>query len=136
MKIYIASQYIKNSELNKKLKNKLSELGIEVFLPKEINVDAITPEEKKYVGDICYEQVASSDIIIGVYYFGVSVAAEIGSAITQKRAGIPKKIVILCLDPSEMQKIRSEVMVDPYVDLYFESVEDLLHHFKYNEQLE
>lgn len=129
MKIYIASQ-LKNEVINHNLYYSLCGIGAESFLPEKIGINPITSEEKKYVAETCYSQIEKCEVIIGVYYYGISVGAEIGAAIEMKRKGIPKIILVLCQNNDDMRKITSEAMVDPYIDKYFVSVDDILKYIK------
>lgn len=129
MRVYIASR-LKNEVTNHNLFQSLSEIGVESFLPEKIGIIPTSSEEKYYVAEICYKQIEECEVIIGVYYYGVSVGAEIGAAIELKRKGFPKTILMLCQNLDDMKKITGEAMVDPYVDGYFISIDDIVKHIK------
>lgn len=129
MKIYIASR-LKNEEINRNIFLSLDKIGVESFLPEKIGIIPKSSEEKRYVAETCYKQIEKCEVIIGVYYYGISVGAEIGAAIEMKRKGFPKTILMLCQNCEDMKKIASEAMVDPYIDGYFISIDDILEYIK------
>ena len=111
MRIYIASR-LKNEDTNRNLFHSLCEIGVESFLPESIGISPTSAEEKYFVAETCYKQIEECEVIIGIYYYGISVGAEIGAAI------------------DDMKKITSEAMVDPYIDGYFISIDDILKYIK------
>lgn len=124
MKIYIASPYITLQELNQVIYERLTDAGNEVFLPKSINIDAITEEEKKFVSERCYKEIDQSDLILIVYPFGISVSCEAGYSICQKKAGNHRKIVLFM--NLESEKLFTEAMFIPYIDFKTNNMEDLI----------
>ena len=129
MRIYIASR-LKNEDTNRNLFHSLCEIGVESFLPESIGISPTSAEEKYFVAETCYKQIEECEVIIGIYYYGISVGAEIGAAIDMKRKGFPKTILMLCQNCNDMKKITSEAMVDPYIDGYFISIDDILKYIK------
>lgn len=111
MKVYIASKYIENADINRKIHNILLQAGIQSFLPETINIDAISPEEEKLVGDKCYKELLSSDVILFVSPYGDSVIAEVGAAIAS--SFIKKKIKVILF--GKLRK--NEAMLSPYIDV-------------------
>jgi len=125
MKIFISSPYVRLEHVNTQIVNALrNELKIDVFLPKAINVDAVSMAEMKYVADICYSQIDQREIIILVGPFGLSVAAEIGYVIARKREGKKKYIVFYCSESKDSGVI--EAMIDPFIDFKVGSIKDLV----------
>lgn len=128
MKIYIASPYIAQQEINKLLCEKLTNAGNDVFLPESINIDAITEELKKKVAEICYRQIDRSELILVVYPFGISVSCEAGYSICQKINGKNKKLILFMNAKSD--KIHEEAMLIPYIDYETDSVDGLLDYIR------
>ena len=128
MKIYIASPYITQQEINNVIFDKLSEAGYEVFLPKSINIDAITDEEKEFVAQTCYNEIDQCDVMVIVYPFGISVACEAGYAICQRFNGNNRKLILYTNIKSD--KIYSEAMFMPYIDYETDNLEELQAYLK------
>jgi len=125
MKIFISSPYVRLERVNTQIVNALrNELKIDVFLPKSINVDAVSKTEMKYVADICYSQIDQREIIILVGPFGLSVAAETGYVIARKKEGKKKYIVFYCSEGKHSGV--SEAMIDPFIDFKVDSIKDLV----------
>ena len=130
IKVYIAAPYKK--KIGQIVSENLSEKNIDHFLPKSINVDARTPEEQKYVGDTCYTELDQCEIIVCIYPFGLSVAAEVGYAIDQKiRSHMNKTLILLDLEDKSCEdflqsKICGEDMIMPYIDKIVFSIEELM----------
>lgn len=125
MKVYIASKYIKHKDINNKISQSLIKENIEVFLPKSINVEAVSKEQMYMVSEICYNQIEQCDIILIVCPFGKSVSSEFGYAIALKRLlHMEKKIVALNVD------FETEAMIYPYVDKFVESISELIAYLK------
>lgn len=124
MKIYIASPYIAQREINQFLYEELSKAGNDVFLPQSINKEAITEEEKKEVSETCYSQIDNSDLLLVVYPFGISVACEAGYTICRKMQGNNRKIVLY--SRLKTDKIYNEAMFIPYVDYETDNMDELI----------
>jgi nucleoside 2-deoxyribosyltransferase len=126
LRIYIASPYITQQEINKVIYDKLRITGNEVFLPKNINIDAITSEDRERVAKICYSEIDKSDIILIVYPFGISVACEAGYSICQKMNGNHRRIILY--NKIKSDKLYNEAMFMPYVDFETDSIEELINY--------
>jgi nucleoside 2-deoxyribosyltransferase len=126
LRIYIASPYIAQQEFNKVLYDKLRNTGNEVFLPMNINIDAITEDDKKLVAEICYSEIDKSDIVLIVYPFGISVACEAGYCICQKVNGNRRKIILY--NNIRSDKLYNEAMFIPYIDFETDRIEDLINY--------
>jgi len=125
MKIYIASPYVRLAHINAQIVNALSkDTQLDVFLPKSVNVDAVSLAEMRYVADICYTQIAQREIIIAVGPFGLSVAAEVGYAIAKKKGGEKKYIVLYHSEGKDVAV--SEAMLAPFIDFEVDSIQDLV----------
>jgi nucleoside 2-deoxyribosyltransferase len=141
MKFYIASKYIDNHDINTEIYHALKDKGYEVFLPKSINIDGTTEEEMCQIAKICYSEIDNTDILLVVFPFGLSIAAEVGYAISIKR----KRDMRIILfnnnsDEENKKKLLKEAMLTPYwdkigysKDLYVSSIEELM---KFLEELE
>lgn len=140
MRVYIASQYMKKEELNRKIYDELRDAGMDAFLPISIDIDATAecPEEQRKVADICYDEIERCDVILAVWDFGRSVSAELGYAICMKtRLQENKKIIIFAaagsntiMDSPKMDIIRGEVMIWPFVDQQVASIEELMEYLR------
>ncbi len=108
--VYIASKYIENKEINRRIYEELSRNGIDVFLPESINIDAISVEEMLMVAEECYNALEKSDIVIFVSPYGDSVVSEVAYSLFQKRHNMSKTIILFG------KKHKSEAMIDPYID--------------------
>lgn len=117
MKVYIASKYLENSIINRKIHRLLLDAGIASFLPETIDVDAISSEEERIVGNKCYNELKESDIIIFVSPYGDSVIAEVGAAIYSKFIGNPKTIILFG------KQRKNEAMISPYIDFVIDNEE-------------
>jgi len=117
MKVYIASKYIENCMVNRKIYQLLLDSEIETFLPESIEIDAISPEEEKLVGDKCYEELRDADVIIFVSPYGDSVIAEVGAAVISRIMGHPKKILLFG------KQRKNEAMISPYIDYIIDQEE-------------
>lgn len=126
MKIYIASRYLQNADINQKIYSALVSHGHDVFLPISIDINAETDDEKFRVNRICYKELRESDIVVGVCDFGKSVSAELGYTAALKDSGNAIKLFILYTSLDDLQKVRSEAMIDPCVDCYCAGIQDLL----------
>ncbi len=125
MKVYIASKYIEHKELNNNIYTALAKAGINAFLPKSINIDALTKDEMYTVAEICYDEIERCDVILVVCPFGKSVSSEFGYAIALKRVCQAKKrIVAMNLD------FFDEAMIYPYVDKTVNSILELITYLK------
>lgn len=131
MKVYIASKYVKHAEVNNKIYDELKNVNIDAFLPKSINIDALSKEEMFTVAEICYDEIMQCDVILFVCPFGVSVSCEAGCAATIKRVIDPsKKIVVLGNDFDLERLIYSEAMIYPYVDKTVHTIPELIDYLK------
>ena len=100
MRVYIASRYQLPESVE--IYEKLLEKKIDVFLPKTINLDAKTSEERNRVYNICTKKIRDDcDVILVVYPFGLSVASEFGMTAMLKILGYQKKIILLNLSDEE-----------------------------------
>ena len=132
MKIYIASKYIENHDINTEIYCALKNKGYDVFLPESININAKKDSEMYQVAEKCYDEIDNTDILLAVFPFGLSVTAEIGYAITIKRKKDRKIRLVLFdynSDKKNMEKLRGEAMINPYWDLVVSSVEELMENF-------
>lgn len=122
IKIYIASP-LRFTEYNETIRSRLERIpGTYIFLPislHEVHGDRL---EDTFIAQRCYDEIDSSDLIVLVKPFGLSVAAEIGYIISQKRSGSKKSIVAI---QSSLGNIKSEAMISPYIDREFYSIEAL-----------
>jgi len=126
MKIYIASPYIRQKDVNVVLYKKLSDMGHSVFLPETIDLDAITEDEMKYVAQLCYREIENCDLMVIVHPFGMSVASEVGYAICLKKNGYEKDLVLYTLKGYNKSILHSEAMIMPYIDLETESMDEII----------
>ena len=134
MQVYIASPYIKQLKINNEIDRLLTKNDISVFLPKSLNVDAITEEEKNAVAARCYDEIDKCDAMIIVHPFGISVAAEIGYAVAQRRHnGNKRKLILYVQDRTDKERyhnMKHEVMTSPYMDYETDDLNDLLAYVK------
>lgn len=116
MEIYIASKFIQNERRNQFLTDRLRERQYQVFLPRELNVLAVTDAEKEYVANECHNAIDRSDVVIVVSPAGDSVKEELGYTVCLKRHR-NKKMKIIFFDQDRVdRKLEEEVMVKPYID--------------------
>ena len=133
MRVYIASKYLAHESINNMIYKGLIDAGIEVFLPKSINIDAVTNEEMRLVGEKCFDGIDKCNIILAVEPFGKSVSSEIGYAICQKRNSIQKKWIILFSNSLNNVEVASdEVMINPFFDAVVCSIPELVSFIKTN----
>ncbi len=130
MRVYIASKYIEHKEINQKIHDTLLYENIESFLPKSINVDAITFEQMFYVAEKCYQEIENSDIILIVSPFGKSVSSEVGYAISLKRKKENIKLILLNTNGKKDKLLDKEAMIMPYIDLEISSINELIEYLK------
>lgn len=130
MKIYIASKYLEHKEINQNIYEALISEQIDAFLPKSINVDAITEEEMLLVAETCYNEIEQCDIILIVTPFGKSVSSEIGYTISLKRNKQPKKMILFNQEQYEDTSLKKEAMIIPYIDAEVTSITELISHIK------
>lgn len=130
MRVYIASQYQKKAAINKKIYDELRKENIDAFLPISINVDATAsdPQEQRLVADTCRNEIRQCDVILGVWNFNRSVSCELGCAM--ECGGKKKKLVIYDTGDNDINILRSEVMIWPYVDKKVESISELIVYLK------
>lgn len=126
MNIYMASSYIMGEKITKSLRAKLSELDVKIFYPESIEISAHTLEEMQIVSDICAEKIRSSDILIAVYPFGISVSIEIGRFLENNNS---KKLIVF--DSSENnseqhKKLYTEAMLIPHIYKTVYSLDELI----------
>ena len=125
-KAYIASS-LKNTKNNQKLFQKLSQSGIDAFLPETIENESHYNLPSMYkISDICYKEIESCNFIIAICPFGKSVSAELGYAIYCKRRGDKKSIITLFMD------FEDEAMIFPYVEKNFEDIDELVKYISDN----
>lgn len=133
MRVYIASPYKRKKDINTKIYNELRKRKINVFLPKEINIDAVAerPKEQFQVAEICYNEIEQCNIILMVWEFGRSVSSEIGYAIHIKRSKIRDlKLVLWNSGDKDIDDLKGEAMIWPYVDKTVDGVEELVEYLK------
>ncbi|MBE6715658.1 MAG: hypothetical protein E7573_01935 [Ruminococcaceae bacterium] len=129
MRIYIASKYIEHKNINRKIFEMLQKENISVFLPKSINVDAITLEEMLYVAETCYDEIEKCNVIVIVAPFGKSVSSEIGYAIALKRSNPDKKIILYNYKNND-KSLSTEAMIMPYLDAETNNIDELIRYIK------
>lgn len=125
MRVYIASKYVEHQNINREIFNSLQKENISAFLPKSINVDAITLEEMFFVAEICYDEIEKCDIIVIVTPFGKSVSSEVGYAIALKRRDHNKKLVLYNYQHVDLS-LKTEAMIMPYFDAAVDNIPDLI----------
>lgn len=129
MKVYIASPYERKATINRQIYEELTRANIEAFLPEKININTSLEKTKEQykVGDICYDEIEKCDIILGVWEFGRSVSAEIGSVILKNRKEKKEiKVVIFDTKDKDIDILKNEVMIWPFVDRKVESISELI----------
>lgn len=126
MRVYIASKYLAHETINHKIHTELQNAGIDSFLPKSINIDAITDAELFQVGERCYDEIDGCDVILVVYPRGDSVSSEVGYAICQKRKMKIPKTIISFVDPTQYIFTKREAMITPYYDYTVHSIQELI----------
>lgn len=126
MKVYIASKYIEHESINNKIFEKLKGSNIETFLPKTINIDALTKEDMFTVSEKCFNEIETCDVIVIVTPFGISVSSEIGYAIALKRKCQNIKLLLLNIGNCQHPKLYKEAMIIPYIDKEFYSIDSLV----------
>lgn len=125
MRVYIASRYQLPESVE--IYEKLLEKKIDVFLPKTINLDAKTSEERKRVYDICLKKIrVDCDVILFIYPFGFSVSSEFGMAAMLKALGYQKTIILLNLSDEEISVPELEGMMEPAIDKVFTDIDTLV----------
>lgn len=129
MKVYIASKYIEHKKINRIIFNKLITSNINAFLPDSINIEDGTKEEMFIVSEKCFNEIDNCDIILIVAPFGKSVSTEIGYTISQKRLGYSKKIILFKYNKKD-EVMKTEAMIDPYIDVVVEDIEELINYLK------
>ncbi len=130
MKVYIASKYLEHKDINLKIYNSLLAENIDVFLPKSINVDAVTSEEMHYVAEVCYNEIEKCDIMVIVTPFGKSVSSEIGYNIALKRLQHNRKLILYNPTSLSDKKLEKEAMIIPYIDVEINNIENLVNYIK------
>lgn len=121
MRIYIASKYIENQKINRRINKAIISAGFDVFLLETINIDAITIDEMEEVANICFDEIEKSDILLVVCPFGKSVSAEIGYAISMQR--ILKNNIKIIFFKNDAD---GEAMIKPYVNYYVNNLKELI----------
>lgn len=124
MRVYIASRYQLPESVE--IYEKLLEKKIDVFLPKTINLDAKTSEERNRVYNMCKKIRDDCDVILVVYPFGLSVASEFGMTAMLKILGYQKKIILLNLSDEEKSVSEEEGMIAPAIDKVFTDIDTLI----------
>lgn len=130
MKVYIASKYLAHESINNKIYNALLEADIDAFLPKSINIDAVSAEEMLLVGEKCYDELDKCDVIIAVEPYGNSVSSEIGYALCQRRRLQKNKRIILFSNTLDNGVTKSEAMITPFFDTKVSSIQELVKYLK------
>lgn len=130
MRVYIASKYLAHEKINNKIYSALLEAGFDVFLPKSINIDAISAEEMLLVGEKCYDELDNCDVVIVVEPYGNSVSSEIGYALCQRRLLQKNKKIILFSNTLDSGATKSEAMITPFFDAKVSSIQDLVIYLK------
>ena len=126
MRVYIASKYQEHKDINLQIYELLLSENIEAFLPRSINVDAISLEEMFYVAETCYKEIEKCDIILIVEPFGKSVSSEVGYAISLKRNNKAKKLVLYHYQNQQDTSLKKEAMIMPYIDVEVDSLNDAI----------
>lgn len=134
MKVYIASKYLEHKDINLKIYNSLIAENIDVFLPKSINVDAVTSEEMYYVSEVCYDEIEKCNIMVIVTPFGKSVSSEIGYCIALKRLKNNRKLILYNPTSFSDKKLEKEAMIFPYIDVEINDIENLVNYIKNTEE--
>jgi nucleoside 2-deoxyribosyltransferase len=120
LNIYLASP-LKFGAVNQSIANYLTQnLGVNIFLPASLETEEF--EERFFLAEKLYTEINKSDIIVIVIPFGLSVAAEIGYAIALKHFGYKKSIIAF---RSGLGAVKYEDNIDPYIEAYADSMEDL-----------
>lgn len=123
-KVYIASS-LRNKKNNQELFQKLTQSGIDAFLPESIENGSHHCSPSMYtISDICYNEIELCNFIIAICPFGKSVSAELGYAIYCKRNIKNKKIISLFMD------FEDEAMLFPYVDNNFDDIDELVKYIR------
>lgn len=130
MKVYIASKYLEHKDINQRIYDILIAEKIDAFLPKSINVSAITSNEMVYVANTCYDEIEKSDILLIVTPFGKSVSSEIGYAIALKRKGNHKLLILFNSTEQEDSLLKKEAMIMPYIDAEVNDTSELIAYIK------
>lgn len=121
MKVYIASKYIEHRQINREISYVLAKNGFDVFLPESINCDGKTKQEMSDISIECYDAIDSSDIILVVSPFGLSVAAEVGYSICKKKKSATTIILFRYTEKGKEKEDR-EAMLVPYYDYEISAV--------------
>ncbi len=129
MKVYIASRYKipESYEIYLKLTSK----NIDAFLPKSIDIDAKTAEEKEKVYKTCFQEIYSEcDVILFIYPFRFSVTSEFGAAAILKFIGLNKTIIFLNLSDERPSDPENEVMMSPAIDRVFTDMDSAVEYIE------
>lgn len=135
MKVYIASSHNTNSNITQQLVFELQHAPFEIFFPESIGISATLPSDMSTVDKICCTHLRQSDILVAIYPFGLSVSVEIGRFLQLKNdemnfMGKEKKLIILNVSHENVtatQKLLSEAMIMPNVDIYTKSIPELIY---------
>jgi nucleoside 2-deoxyribosyltransferase len=125
MKIYIASPYKRQKDVNETIYNRLRTMGHDVFLPRSIDMDAVTEDEMRFVAQVCYREIKQCDVMVIVHPFGMSVSSEIGYAICLREMGRKKALVLYAAKGTDKSLLYSEAMIMPYIDFETDSIDGL-----------
>ncbi|MDR1703578.1 MAG: nucleoside 2-deoxyribosyltransferase [Clostridiales bacterium] len=125
MKIYIASPYKRQKEINDAICDRLRAMGYDVFLPRSIDVDAVTEDDMRFVAQVCYREIKQCDAMVIVHPFGMSVSCEIGYAICLKEMGRDKTLILYTAGDADKSLLYSEAMIMPYINFEAESIDNL-----------
>ena len=127
--VYIASSHNLSKEVTKKLKFLLMDIDEDVFFPESIGLIANSNEEMNYVSNTCSDKIRSSNILVAIYPFGISVSIEIGRFLEQQFTSTDKKLIILNNSnqtDNMLKKLRSEAMMMPHIYKIVNSPEELV----------
>jgi nucleoside 2-deoxyribosyltransferase len=121
LNIYLASP-LRFGAVNQSIANYLTQnLDVNVFLPASLETEEF--EERIFLAERLYNEINKSDIIVIVIPFGLSVAAEIGYTVALKYFGYNKSIIAY---RSGLGTVKYEDNIDPYIEAYTDSMEELV----------
>lgn len=124
MKIYVASSLTRQPHITQEIHEAISaEIGLNVFLPHSLNI-AASMKDMEQIGDECFAEIEKREIIVAICPFGLSVAAELGFAIAQKKAG-RQKYIILYQGKTQDCTIQDSTLA-PYIDFRVNSINELV----------
>jgi nucleoside 2-deoxyribosyltransferase len=124
MKVYLASSLTRQPHNTQEIHHAVTnELGLSVFLPHSLN-RATSMSDMERIGNECFAEIEKREILIAICPFGLSVAAELGYAIAQKKAGMLKHIILYQTEIQDCT-IRDATLA-PFIDFRVNSINELL----------